>query len=562
MASVPEGFELVDENIPEGFELVESEGLGIGEALAGVANLAAAVPVELGRLGVQGISTVGGLINPFIPQEQAVEAGKALAEEIPSVPIGESAQKLISTLGKGFDLLPESVQGFIKEATQPLGPSIGQSAFEATRKIPVVGETIAPAVGAAVGAIPGALEAATLVRPARAVGAAVGRASDVFTRQSPAKQKIAELIASGSTDVDTAKFRLDGTKVRKDKKAVEAIKQGFDEGVIAAVKGSKPQDKVAFKKMVNIMEKGKNNARFAATNRPSDVLGSSLMDRVRIIQNANTTAGKQLDSVARGLKGKSVDVAPAVDNFVSDLRDMGIKIDDNLKVDFKGSDIEGLSGPESVINRIVKRMAGTRTPDAFEAHRLKRFIDEQVTFGKNAEGLAGQTERVLKNLRRNIDQTLDLNFPEYDRVNTAYSETIGALDALQDVAGKRMNLTGVNADKATGTLMRRVLSNSQSRVNLLDSVEEIERVAKKFGPGKIDNDLLSQVLFVDELDSVFGPVARTSFQGQIQQAVQKGAAASVSPLTAGAELIGRGAERLRGINEQGAFKAIRKLLNE
>ena len=91
--AVPAGFKLVSDpqsasNIPAGFRAVDPQqddsGLGIGEAITGAANLAAAVPVELGRLGVQGLSTVGGLINPFIPQQEAVEAGKALAAEIPS----------------------------------------------------------------------------------------------------------------------------------------------------------------------------------------------------------------------------------------------------------------------------------------------------------------------------------------------------------------------------------------------------------------------------------------------------------------------------------------------
>ncbi len=158
------------------------------------------------------------------------------------------------------------------------------------------------------------------------------------------------------------------------------------------------------------------------------------------------------------------------------------------------------------------------------------------------------------------------------------SETIGVIDALQDVSGKKLNLIGKNADKATGTLLRRLLSNAQSRVNLLDVIDEIETVAKKFSPSSkggdvvkfgnknivLDDDLLTQVLFADELDSVFGPVARTSFQGQIEQGIKQAARGGpkAGAVEAVVEGIGKGAEKLRGINEEAAFRSIRNLLKE
>ena len=211
---------------------------------------------------------------------------------------------------------------------------------------------------------------------------------------------------------------------------------------------------------------------------------------------------------------------------------------------------------------------------------MKKFIDEQVTFGKSAEGLSGKTESVLKNLRRNLDKTLDSTFTEYDRVNTTFAETIGAIDALQDVAGKKLDLTGKSADEATGQLLRRVMSNAQSRVNLVDALDQIEGVATKFKDRRIgsagefllegpaaarrgfDDDLLSQVLFADELDKVFGSTARTSFKGQIEQAVGR-AGGAVTPggqQNLIVEAAGKLAEKARGINQENAFKSIKELL--
>jgi len=554
------------------------------DTIAGIGDIAVTTAAGLGKSAVEGIAGIGGLLMGKSAGE-SIEAAQAIG--IPDVQLGEQGQALVQTISEKFQASPQMVQDIVN-AVMNLGPSIGESVFQATGS---------PLAATAASILPEALEAATGLKGGKAVIKAAGDVAtpaaidvaDIFTRQSPAKQKIAELIKSGSTDIDVARFKLDKPDlkgrptVKADPIAKEALKQGFDEGVIAAVKGAKGPDKIKMLEMTSIMERSKKNARFAADNRPSDVLGESVMSRLRIVKRANKAAGQRLDEVAKSLKGKEVDFNPAIDSFVQDLDDIGITLSRNesgvMTPNFKGSDIEGLAGPEAAINRIVKRMTSDKTPDAFELHRMKKFIDEQVTFGKNAEGLAGKTESILKSLRRNLDQTLDTNFTEYDRINSAYAETISALDAFQEVAGKKMNLTGPNADKATGTLMRRVLSNAQSRITLLDSVNEIERVAKKFEnfksgkpdpraiegpkpPSKINDDLLNQVLFVDELDAQFGTTARTSFQGQIQQAAEQAAKAKISPVGAAIDLVAAGADKARNINDESAFKAIKELLRE
>lgn len=529
--------------------------------------------------GIQGLKTLGDLAQKGI--------------DIANFPISGLAGLVELVSGQGFDQAGSTVR-----AVQDVGAgkAAGSRILEATGS--PLAATAAETLISGAGDIAGLKGIGAVGRGSAAVAeaprAVVEGATSLFKKQSPTKQRIAKLIQEGSTDIETARLKLTpgsgrkqtavekflntgGPRVQKDKVAVETIRQGFDEGVIAAVKGSNPTDKTKMLRMVDIMERGKANKKFAVTNRPSDVAGDTLMERFRAVRTANKKAGRQLEGVAQDLKGKAVDHTPAINEFIDDLGSIGVTIGDDLKPQFRGSDVEGLAGPEQAIKRIVNRLAGTKPPDAFELHRMKRFIDEQVSFGKSAEGLTGRTENILKNLRRNLDGILDSNFPEYDRVNTVFSETIGAIDAFQDVAGRKMDLTAANANKATGTLMRRIMSNAQSRIRLLDAVDQIESVANKHGirfddakrtqklieqPGGrsplFDDDLLTQILFVDELDSVFGPVARTSFQGQIDQAIRQGASADVTGLAIGAAV--KGAQKLRGVNEAGAFRSIKDLL--
>ena len=421
------------------------------------------------------------------------------------------------------------------------------------------------------GRVEGAIEAAPYgFAGGAAAGEVVEQASKYFKNQSEAKAKIVEMIQQGSGDKDTAIYELSSKiknglpAIQKDKEAVEAIKQGFDEGVIAAVKASSPADKKKMRAMANISERGKNNARFGVKNRPSDVAGDALLERFKVVKKANKSAGQKVEREANKLKasGDLVDYSPAVNSFIGDLEGMGVSLGNDFNLNFSGSDIEGVDPAINIINKVADRMKKGGEVKAYDVHRMKKFIDENVSYGKAGEGLTGKTERILKSLRRNLDQVLDSNFDGYKKANDSYSETIGAIDSLQDVAGKKVNLMSENSDKAMGTVLRRVMSNAQSRVNLLDSIEGIESVSKKYG-GKHDDDVLNLILFADELDSQFKPVARTSLAGETGKALKQGAeGVRRGPSDIAVDVLAATANKARGINQEGAYKAIKSVLNK
>lgn len=574
--SVPEGPMQTGQIIPRQ-ELQQPPVAPVGVTPSQVIEPALAMGSGIMAEPIAGLAGLAQTVNPYARPGAGAEAVESTRQALTYAPRTMAGREGMRATGEA--LAP------VGEALQSVQKGFGEAGYRVAGPIGgAIGETIPTAAMMALGAKP--VQSAIKTGAKAVTGTAKDVAKGVFSYQTPAKQKIAEMLTKGATDIETARFKLakppipgqariggtvteptklqkalniGGPKVVKDKVATEAIKQGFDEGVIAAIKGASPADKKIMQEMTNIMEQGKKNSRFAMTNRPGDVVGNSLMNRFKVVHTTNRTAGRELDSVAKSLKGKRVEFTP--DNFVDDLTDMGVQVGDDLKLNFVGSDIEGLAGPMRTISQVFNRMKTGGKPDAYDLHRMKRFIDEQVTYGKNAEGLGGKTEQVLKKLRRNIDDTLDNKFPEYNDVNSTYSETIGALDAFQDAAGRKMDLLGPNSDKAVGTLVRRLMSNTQSRVNLLDSINDIESVAAKYG-GKFSDDLLTQVLYADELDNVFGPVARTSFQGQIGQAVERGARATISPREEAIGALAKGAEKLRGINQEGAFKSIKELLKE
>lgn len=366
------------------------------------------------------------------------------------------------------------------------------------------------------------------------VRAAAVTASDVVQDALPPStaRRAAELpLLRRSGDVAAAGFKLDDAgRVVKDKVQQAALKAGIDEGAVAMIAASNKATKSRMKDMIDVLEGGRKNLEFRNFNPPQRVVGQAINDRLSVIQRANKIAGRNIDKAANSLKGKPIDVSPAVNQFLDDLAGEGIGV--NLKtgtLDFSDSTIEGLREPQNIIKTVFKRLYNTKDPsrDAFKVHLAKKFIDEQVSYGKSQAGLSGRMENLIKGLRHNLDGILDTQFPAYDRVNTTYKETRDVIDEVQSLAGRKVDLTGDKVDKALGTMSRKVLSNYNTGTAMESLFESMDGVAKRYSTpldASIDDDLKKLVSMEAEIRRMFpSAVKPNTFQGEIGAEVARGA---------------------------------------
>jgi hypothetical protein len=201
--------------------------------------------------------------------------------------------------------------------------------------------------------------------------------------------------------------------------------------------------------------------------------------------------------------------------------------------------------------------------DAYTGHQLKRFIDNQVDFGKTTTGLTGQAERILKNFRSSLDGTLDAKFANYNAVNTQYARLAQLTDDVSTLVGKKVNDGGEIAQMRAGMVMRRVLSNSPNRGDLLRLLDDLDAVVKQTG-GQSTDDMITLIAFADALEDTFGTQAATSLQGQFRKGVTQKvvgeAVGSSFNLQGIRTAIGSAIEASRGINHGNKVKAIEQLL--
>ncbi len=508
----------------------ETVAAGIPETALSLASSVVAEPIA-------GLAGIAGSILPGEPG-QGAEFVEKTRDALTFEPRSEAGQRTLAATGEALAPIGELFQKGVQAS--------GDAAFEAAG-----GDSEAAAVAGAAGQA--GFEAAIGAIPI--IGPAIKRSANKMVQASRAD--IAEAIQAKSSDKQLAGFDLDeaGNVVRS-KEADAALSHDFDEGVIGSLHAANDADIKSLMKMVDITEKSKGDALFGATNRPSDVVGDTIAKRIRHIKRVNQQGGKEVNAVVRRLKGP-VDTDSAVDGLIENLRDKGIRVDAEGKLDFEGSDLEGLDGPQQSVIRLVERMQSATSTDARTVHRLKKFIDENVTFGKSQEGLGGETERIIKQFRFDLNKALGDQFPEYAAANKKYSDTLQALEDFQQSAGKRIDLFGEGADKAIGTRARSLLSNQQNRVNLLNSIKEIEDLANQYG-GTFNDNVILQAVFVDELGRRFGAAAKTSLQGDTEKAAARAVRGGVreAVVDAAAERVGK----VFGKTDEAAIKAMRALL--
>ena len=541
----------------------------------------------------------------FKPETQSGQENlKAIGEGVKyvmdtfNIPISGIAGIVELVSGQGVDQAVSTIQQIQAEG---VSKTLGSRTLEETGSplAAAAAHTAPTAVAEAfglkgAGAAARGAKAATKGTGGKALALADETAQAVRGFQSPAKRDIARQFVSKDVDKNLAAFDVVGKaakeptrlqqltgaglpKVVAAKEAREAMRQGFPDYLVESIKKSttKPEKRLMVE-MVNIGDRVRRDPLgFGADNAPGQVVGRTLLNDVNRVKEINRKAGREIGSYEKTLIGQKIPASHIGDKFLESLDSLEIKVLGDGRLDFKDSLVAGQGGRISSINKVYNRMRRNRSPDAFDVHRLKQFVDETVSYGKSVRGLSGKAEGTLRELRHDIKTTLNDHFPDYAAANKAYSDSINVLDEIQRIAGKHTNLTKGTAESQLGILSKRLTSNLQSRSQLENVIDQITTTLKEHGgmgrkliegksEGKVSLRTLNQ--FANEMEKTVGSFAGSSFTGGLEKAVGVASAIPASPVRGGvtaADLAISGIEkvRARSINEQAAFKSLRDLLN-
>lgn len=353
--------------------------------------------------------------------------------------------------------------------------------------------------------------------------------------------------------------------------AQQAVKQGFREGDVQAIKIASPATRAKMNQMLNIKRRIYSNERVALDERPANVIGDSALSRIDHIRRQAGAARLELDGIARRrLADKAIDVDSIRNQLFSELDNLDVEFDrENFTgkrsdYTFEGSMISRDKTSQRVIRDVIDLLAEDRAPTALRAHKLKRQLDTMIDFrSRDAGGLTESGERIARSIRTALNQAVRNVDEDYARVNDTLSASIGALEDFQRAMGPSVDIRMEGSNSAIGQELRGLMSNNKTRMRLENALSRLDDTAVELG-GQFDDDIRQLVLFDKTLDEKFGATARRGFAGETESAVARGVdiatGGKAGLAKAGIDLAKEKINQARNINDYQAFKTLDELL--
>ena len=213
-------------------------------------------------------------------------------------------------------------------------------------------------------------------------------------------------------------------------------------GTVAVIENMSPASKSQVNKMLNIISRGREEPLFGDANRPSNVLGQSVLNRALKISEINKKAGETIGKTARDLSGINVDIGQPNGQFLNQLNELGVTFsrgeDGWVTPDFSRSKFVG--GSQKLMTVLVNDLLDN-APDFETAHKLKRTIRDNVDFDVGGTGqIKGDSQKILKDLASGIDGVLDNTSPKYKKANESFAKTIKLKEDFDKLAGKDIDI--------------------------------------------------------------------------------------------------------------------------
>ncbi|MGH1470171.1 MAG: hypothetical protein ACRBCS_03200 [Cellvibrionaceae bacterium] len=425
------------------------------------------------------------------------------------------------------------------------------------------------AIGGAEGAIPALGEGASAGEAVKrgAVGAILNVAANEAPRFLKRKENAATAMKQdikAGPNKDLVRYDVDAAdNIVKNKKVASAASEGWDEGFLDVAKRAQKGTKEQMKKMLRKHLGGMNDQKYGLREPRTNVIGDSLKKRLDDVVEIRKAAGAKFEALEESLKSKPVDPTAYADDFLNDLRKLDIEISPDVKqIKFQNSMLEGdkFKDLQTAINGTINRMRATKTPNAYDAHRLKRYLDQQINFDRPPEGLSGQIEVTLRKLRANINKTVAEASPEYKAVNKQYSDAKRSIKQINKTFGTKIDIDDPRSVRQFGITSRRIASNAVGGSHMMNAIDDLESTAMKYGKA-YDDSIDDLVLLEEAMKKRFGSQQTASFQGDIAKNTDRLAQSLSQSKTKNAlDFMSKASQKVSGKTDKTAIKSLEDLL--
>lgn len=534
---------------------LSEKALGVGEALL---TTGTGATTGAAGFGVGSLIGAAGELTGLLEEGEGEQLASEFADALTYSPRTETGQEITQELADALSVLPPVL------GSAPITPiRAGQLA---SRPVKITAKSTKDAIK----------NTSDVIRSLGAIKdpATINQLQEILPDQikkTPRAKRavIAEMVRADSPNVDNVTKMLSDTGElvtnKTSKRALKVLSRDFGDDkaaqTVSVIENMTPATKKRLNDMLDIIQRGEKEPLFKQENRPSDVLGNAVADRARAIARINKNESKKIGDIA-SRTNKVVDIQRPATDFFNGLRELGVTFsrgeDGWITPDFSRSKFIGGSQKDMAV--LINDLANPQKQFK-AAHDLKRTIRDNIDFDAVGPGqIKGESQNLLKKLSSGIDDILDSESPQYRSANEKFAKTVGLRDRFSKLTGREINIFDDAADKSLGPKARRIVSNAQSRAEIMELLRDAESTLGDLGVNFKD-DISGLNHAVTQLEQAFKIEPPGSFQGRIQRAGVN-LAQGISPKTAATEAI---LEKVTSINKPDfnkKMRAFRSLANQ
>jgi len=530
----------------------------------------------------------GELGMDLLKKEQEKSPGGAFAGDVAlaiggSAGYGAPAATASLNAVKAGKVLSAAKQGAIAGAKSGavgggmVGASEGESVADTAGKVAVGG-----LLGGATGAVLSGLSAG-VVKSKGGIGDMITRHRLSQARSTLEKTQADELLYGQGVVKTGAQGKMVPLQEPELKALQLAEKTDLNPGDAGLVREANVDERRAMDKMFKLAEK--NIGSRAPAERPIQLAGKSIVDRLSKIDELREAAGSQLDEAIQAMPDQPIDVSVARDTLISGLEKQGVKQvsgdeaatalfdsvmgDNKVKAknivggfDFSKSRFKDNSEAQKIVVSLWDDLAdGVRTPE--EIVNVRRRLFDLLDLAKDKKDIVGPIEGLLGKVREELDTPLVKLSPEYAKAAQEYAMTRSALSDWY----KKVGMKFVEGERPASNLKaaeigRRILGNASA--DYVDMFDKTDEVLRHFGvQQKVDPRTLLR--WNAALEDLFGTTQSQSLRGQVGGGVSDALSPAIDVATGGkTALVRKGAEMLSkatGKTKEAQREAMRKVLD-
>lgn len=344
-----------------------------------------------------------------------------------------------------------------------------------------------------------------------------GKLIDRFKQSKVSTEKQKALLSDDELKYNTevAPFKLNSNgKVVQDVDAINLMKKSVPEHLSALVSKADPSTKKVMASVAETLDQMHRNKKSASVRSGTTPIGKGIIKRLKVLKGVRQRLGQSLDDVVKKeLSAVEIPLEVPKESLISSIVTMfDLKPHFNAKGKLALPNLDKLDKEtkKSLLNayELLSRQTDSDVISGRDAHRLKKILDDVIDTKGGTTGQKQSVERVILDLRSNLNETLRKSSSGYASINDSLSKVLAAEEPYKKFSPRR-NWDDPNLVSKMGVALKNSGVDSKIGQENLQNLIRLEDTLKERGV-RFKDDVITAFNFHNEMDAFLRAIDKTS----------------------------------------------------